>query len=196
MESELRERHIKWITNAKMTSVSANEMTVQELDENGALKKEHKLPFAYSAVIPAFKGVDAVAAVPGLCNPRGFVLIDKHQRNPKYKNIYSVGVCVAIPPVEATPVPTGAPKTGYMIESMVSATAANIAAEIAGQAGRSPKRPGMRFAWRTSATPAPPSSRCRRFRRATSPGRRRANGCIWRKLPSKNTSCARCAPVR
>ena len=104
MESELRERHIKWITNAKMTSVTANEMTVQELDENGALKKEHKLPFAYSAVIPAFKGVDAVAAVPGLCNPRGFVLIDKHQRNPKYKNIFSVGVCVAIPPVEVTPV--------------------------------------------------------------------------------------------
>jgi sulfide:quinone oxidoreductase len=126
MESELRERHIKWITNAKMTSVSANEMTVQELDESGTLKKEHKLPFAFSAVIPAFKGVDAVAAVAGLCNARGFVLIDKHQRSPKYKNIFSVGVCVAIPPVEATPVATGAPKTGYMIESMVSATAANI----------------------------------------------------------------------
>ena len=74
-----------------------------------------------------------MAAVPGLCNPRGFVLIDKHQRSPRYKNVCSVGVCVAIPPVEATPVPTGAPKTGYMIESMVSATAANIAAEIAGQ---------------------------------------------------------------
>ena len=106
----MRERHIKWITNAKMTSVTANEMTVQELDENGSLKKEHKLPFAYSAVIPAFKGVDAVAAVPGLCNPRGFVLIDKHQRNPKYKNIYSVGVCVAIPPVEVTPVPRAPPR--------------------------------------------------------------------------------------
>lgn len=133
MESELRERHIKWVTNARITSVSAHDMSVEELDENGALKKTHQLPFAYSAVIPAFKGVEAVAAVPGLCNPRGFVLIDKHQRNPKYKNIYSVGVCVAIPPVEATAVPTGAPKTGYMIESMVSATAANIAAEIAGQ---------------------------------------------------------------
>ncbi|MEO7208011.1 MAG: FAD/NAD(P)-binding oxidoreductase [Steroidobacteraceae bacterium] len=133
MESELRERHIKWITNAKIMSVTANEMTVNELDENGAPKKEHKLPFAYSAVIPAFKGVNAVAAVPGLCNPRGFVLIDKHQRNPKYPKIFSVGVCVAIPPVEATPVATGAPKTGYMIESMVSATAANIVAESAGK---------------------------------------------------------------
>lgn len=134
MESELRERHIIWITNAKIVSVAANEMTVHELDESGTLKKEHKLPFVYSAVIPAFKGVDAVAAVPGLCNPRGFVLIDKHQRSPKFKNIFSVGVCVAIPPVEVTPVATGAPKTGYMIESMVSAAAANIAAEIAGKA--------------------------------------------------------------
>ncbi|MDE1924018.1 MAG: NAD(P)/FAD-dependent oxidoreductase [Gammaproteobacteria bacterium] len=135
MESELRERHIKWITNAKITAVAANEMTVQELDDAGAPKKEHKLPFSYSAVIPAFKGVDAVAGVPGLCNPRGFVLIDKHQRSPKYPNIYSVGVCVAIPPVEATPVATGAPKTGYMIESMVSAAAANIAAAIGGGQG-------------------------------------------------------------
>ncbi len=31
-------------------------------------------------------------------------------------SLASVGVCVAIPPVEATPVPTGAPKTGYMNE--------------------------------------------------------------------------------
>jgi sulfide:quinone oxidoreductase len=133
MESELRERHIKWITNAKIVSVAAGEMLVHELDDAGALKKEHKLPFAYSAVIPAFKGVEAVAAVPGLCNPRGFVLIDKHQRSPKYPNIFSVGVCVAIAPVEATPVPTGAPKTGYMIESMVTATVHNIAAELTGK---------------------------------------------------------------
>ena len=55
------------------------------------------------------KGVDAVAAVPELCNPRGFVIIDEHQRSKKYRNIFSAGVCVAIPPVEVTPVPTGAP---------------------------------------------------------------------------------------
>jgi sulfide:quinone oxidoreductase len=41
--------------------------------------------------------------VEGLVNPRGFVLIDEHQRNPTFKNVYSVGVCIAIPPVEARP---------------------------------------------------------------------------------------------
>jgi len=133
MESELRQRHIKWITNAKITAVTEKEMAVTELDEAGALKKEHKLPFSYSVVIPAFKGVDAVAAIPELNNPRGFVMVDSHQRSKKYKNIFSAGVCIAIPPVEVTPVATGAPKTGYMIESMVSAVTENISAELAGK---------------------------------------------------------------
>ena len=93
IESELRERHIKWITNAKINAVTANEMTVNELDENGTLKNEHKLPFACSVVIPAFVGVEAVAAVPGLCNARGFVLIDKHQRSPKYPTFF-LSACV------------------------------------------------------------------------------------------------------
>lgn len=136
MEAELRQRHIKWITNAKVTSVSEGTMLAVEHDEDGKPKKEHQVPFKFAMVLPAFKGVDAVASVPGLCNPRGFVLIDEHQRSGKYPNIYSAGVCVAIPPVEATPVPTGAPKTGYMIESMVSAICENITAEIEGRAGK------------------------------------------------------------
>ena len=74
-----------------------------------------------------------IAGIEGLCNPRDFVIIDDYQRNPKYPNIFSVGVCVAIPPVNATPVPTGAPKTGYMIESMVTATTHNIARLVDGQ---------------------------------------------------------------
>ena len=133
MESEMRNRDMKWITNARTTRVEAGKMWVSELDALGNLYKEHELGFKLSMMLPAFKGVDAVAAVPQLCNPRGFVLIDAHQRSKAYKNIFSAGVCVAIPPVEVTPVPTGTPKTGYMIESMVGAIAHNIAAELTGK---------------------------------------------------------------
>ena len=133
MESILREKHVKWICNAKVTKVEAGKMYVTEHDEDGKPKKEHELPFKYSMMLPAFKGVDAVFGIEGLTNPRGFILIDEHQRNPKYKNIFAVGVCVAIPPVEVTPIPTGTPKTGYMIESMVTATAHNIADVLAGR---------------------------------------------------------------
>jgi sulfide:quinone oxidoreductase len=133
MESEFREHHIKWVTNARITRVEAGRVLAQELDDRGQPLRDHELPFDYAMILPAFRGVDAVAAVPELCNPRGFVLIDDHQRSRKYPEIYSAGVCVAIPPVEATPVPTGAPKTGYMIESMVTAICENICAVINGR---------------------------------------------------------------
>jgi sulfide:quinone oxidoreductase len=141
LESAMRERHIKWICNAKTTKVEAGRMYVTEHNDDGTPKKEHVLDFKYAMMLPAFKGVDAVFGIEGLTNPRGFILIDQHQRNPKFKNIYSVGVCVAIPPVEATPVPTGAPKTGYMIESMVTATVHNIREQIDG------KEPSHKATW-------------------------------------------------
>jgi sulfide:quinone oxidoreductase len=137
MESTLRQRHINWVTNAKVTSVEAGTVHASEFNEDGAVRKEHKLPFKWAMILPAFKGVDAVASVPELCNPRGFVLIDEFQRSKRYRNIFAAGVCVAIPPVEVTPVPTGAPKTGFMIESMVTAICENVAADIAGRAAES-----------------------------------------------------------
>jgi sulfide:quinone oxidoreductase len=111
LESMMRDRHIKWICNAKVSKVEAGKMFVTEHNEDGGVKKEHVLDFKYSMMLPAFKGIDAVFGIEGLTNPRGFILIDAFQRNPKYKNIYSVGVCVAIPPVEATPVPRPRPAT-------------------------------------------------------------------------------------
>ena len=135
LESEFRNHDIKWITNAKTSRVDAGKLVTSELDAQGNVLREHEIGFKLAMMLPAFKGVDAVAHVPNLCNPRGFVLIDEHQRSKAYRNIFSAGVCVAIPPVEATPVATGAPKTGYMIETMVSAIVENIAADLEGRTG-------------------------------------------------------------
>jgi sulfide:quinone oxidoreductase len=134
LESEMRNRHIKWITNAKIAKVEDGTMhVVEELAEDGTAKAEHTLPFGFSMILPAFRGVPAVYGIEGLTNPRGFILADKHQRNPTFKNVYSLGVCVAIPPIGPTPVPVGVPKTGFMIESMVTAIAANLKLELAGK---------------------------------------------------------------
>jgi len=141
MESEFRDRHIHWTTNAKITSVDEGMMHFTEFDDDGKEKKQHDLPFHHSMILPAFKGVDAVIDIEGLTNPRGFILIDEYQRNPTFKNVYAVGVCVAIPPVAQTPVATGAPKTGYMIESMVTATTHNIVNELEG------RQPDQRATW-------------------------------------------------
>ena len=134
LESEFRNNDIKWITNAKVAKVTQGEMFVEEVNEQAETIKTHQLPFKYSMMLPAFKGVDCVANMGDeVVNPRGFIKVDEFQRNPKYPNIYGVGVCIAIPPVEATPLPVGAPKTGYMIESMATASVDNIKAIVDGK---------------------------------------------------------------
>ncbi|HUZ72036.1 MAG TPA: FAD/NAD(P)-binding oxidoreductase [Stellaceae bacterium] len=142
LESMLRDRDVKWITNAKVDRIGPDQVEVSEIGDDGAPKRQHRIASKLTMFIPAFRGVACMMGedgkpIAGLVNPRGFVLVDKHQRNPAFPNVFAVGVCVAIPAYEPTPVPIGVPKTGYMIESMVSAVAENIASLIA---GRDPQR--------------------------------------------------------
>ncbi|MEQ9462356.1 MAG: FAD-dependent oxidoreductase [Haliea sp.] len=138
LESLMRERDVKWITNARVERITADAVEVVEVDDTGVEKKRHTLPSKHNMFIPGFRGVKCLRDAAGegfknLCNPRGFVLVDEYQCNPTYRNVYAVGVCVAIPPIEQTPVAVGAPKTGYMIESMVAAVGANIRHQIEGR---------------------------------------------------------------
>ena len=133
LESEMRDHHIKWMTSSRVKKVEPGKMTVEEIADDGSVKGEKELPFGFSMMLPAFRGIKAIMGIEGLVNPRGFVLVDDHQRNPKYPNIFSIGVCIAIPPVGPTPVPCGVPKTGFMIESMVTATAHNLGNVLRGQ---------------------------------------------------------------
>ena len=133
LESELRDRHIKWIVSSRIARVEDGTMHVEEIAEDGSVKASHVLPFGFSMILPAFRGIPALFGVEGLTNPRGFILAAKYQRIPNFPNVYSLGVCVAIPPVGPTPVPVGVPKTGFMIESMVTAIAANLSLELDGK---------------------------------------------------------------
>lgn len=141
LESTLREHHIKWITNARIARVEQGLMHVEEVGADGAVAATHQLPFEYSMMLPAFRGIPAVRGIEGLANPRGFILIDKKQRNAAFPNVFALGVCVAIPPTGPTPVPVGVPKTGFMIESMSTALARNLAELIDG------KEPSHEASW-------------------------------------------------
>ena len=121
MEDEFADREIKIITNQ-----SVDEFTPEEV----RLKDGTKLPFTLAMFAPPMAGVKAVFH---LGNPKGFIPVDRNYRHTKYKNIFSVGVAIAIAPPEQTPVPTGVPKTGFMTEAMAKDTALSIAAEITGK---------------------------------------------------------------
>jgi sulfide:quinone oxidoreductase len=84
MESELSNHHMNWVTNAKISRIEDGKMFVDEHNDKAEVIKQHELPYNYSMILPAFKGVDAVANVgEDLVNPRGFVKVDQYQRNPK-----------------------------------------------------------------------------------------------------------------
>ncbi len=133
LESEMRQRHIQWICNAKVDSIEPERMHITELADSGAVENTYELPHVFAMLLPAFRGVVAVHGIDGLTNPRGFILIDKHQRNPRFPDIFAIGVCVAIPPVGKTVIPVGVPKTGFMIESMAAAACVNICRLIEGK---------------------------------------------------------------
>ncbi|CUS49171.1 MAG: sulfide:quinone oxidoreductase Sqr [Idiomarinaceae bacterium HL-53] len=134
MEHEFRDRGIKWICNAKATKFEDGKGYFEELNRKGEVDFTHELPFKLAMFLPSFRGSEAIAAVPNLCNEKGFVITDEFQRSPAYDNIFAAGVCVAIPPIESTPVPVGAPKTGFMIESMTTAIVENILSLEQGEA--------------------------------------------------------------
>ncbi|HHS81945.1 MAG TPA: NAD(P)/FAD-dependent oxidoreductase [Devosia sp.] len=133
LEGAMRDKHIKWMTNTKVNRIEPGLMHVETLNDDGSSAGTAELPFKFSMMLPAFRGIAPLMGLEGLVNPRGFVIVDKHQRNPRYPNVFSVGVCVAIPPVGPTPLPVGVPKTGFMIESMVTATAQNIGQVLRGK---------------------------------------------------------------
>ena len=130
LESAIRDRDIRWIANASVTKVEQDRMYVTERGAEGAPEKKHVLPFKYSMMVPAFKGIDAVFGIEGLANARGFVLIDEFQRNPKYHNIYAAGVAVASAAAGSKDTPADAPRTGYMVESAMTTAVQNIREQI------------------------------------------------------------------
>lgn len=140
LESEMRSRHIKWITDARVNRVEDGKMQVSQMRDS-LDPVVHDLPFGFAMLLPAFRGIPALMGIEGLVNPRGFVLVDEHQRNRAFPNIFALGVCIAIPPVGTSLVPVGVPKTGFMIESMSSAIAHNVRALILGQ------EPSARASW-------------------------------------------------
>ncbi len=121
MEDEFAEREIRVITNMSVEEFIPGEVR---------LKDGSKLPYSLSMFAPPMAGVKAVFH---LGNPKGFIPVDDNYRHKEHRNIFSVGVAVAMAPPEKTPVPTGLPKTGYMTVRMAKDAASTIAAEILGK---------------------------------------------------------------
>ncbi|MGT2434722.1 hypothetical protein ACU4GH_01435 [Bradyrhizobium betae] len=98
-------------------------MTVEALDNGTSRKVQGGHGLRLFDDVARFRGVEAVRGIEKLTNPRGFVVVDKHQQNPAFPNVFCGSASASRPRPSATPVPVGVPKTCFMIKSMVTATA-------------------------------------------------------------------------
>lgn len=55
--------------------------------------------------IPPFKGIDALDGIDGLVNPKGFVLVDGHQQNTRYPNVFAVATWMVKEKMEKANIP-------------------------------------------------------------------------------------------
>ena len=127
----MRQRHIKWIVNAKVDRVDAEKMHVTEVDEDGKPKKAHELPFKFSMMIPGLSRHCGGSRHRGLGQSAP---VHYRRQTPAQSQIpqrFRRRRLHCHRALEQTPLPVGVPKTGYMIESMVTATALNMASLFA-----------------------------------------------------------------
>lgn len=122
LDNLFSQKNIEVYTNCKINNVAADHLSVTKVDES----KTFHLPSTFTMLIPPFRGHDVWKKVPGLTDDKGMIKVNEFQQSPNYPNVFAVGICCSIPPVDHTLVPTGAPKTGYLIESQGTAAVLNI----------------------------------------------------------------------
>lgn len=126
LELELCNCNIKWICNVQVDKVIDGVMYISELNCKGEVDFIYEEVFRYFMLILFFGGVFVVVNVEGLCNFKGFVIMDEYQCLLKYFNIFLGGVCVVILLVEIMLVFIGMLKIGYMIEIMMMVIVYNL----------------------------------------------------------------------
>ncbi|MGE5500078.1 MAG: NAD(P)/FAD-dependent oxidoreductase [Syntrophothermus sp.] len=169
-ESLFTERGIEWITRAHCKEIMPGEACYENLDG-----KEKSVKFDFAMLLPPFSGVGLKAydrmnndITSELFAPSGFMLVDgdytkkpyeewkasdwpSTYQNPKYKNIFAVGIAFAPPhsiskpmlSCNNTPIFPAPPRTGMPSGVMARQTAYNIADMIHGKTNRPERKASL-----------------------------------------------------
>ena len=196
LESEMREKHVKWITNARVKGVEQGKMTVEEHGEDGSVRKTHELPFAYSDDAPRLSGRRR-----SFCHRKAHKSARlRHRRQTSAQSGFSERVCRRRLRRDRSgrriPRPRWRAENGLhdRIDGDGNGAEHRLAAARPAGNGRADLERGV-------------PCRFRRFRRrlprpaadsagGTSTGRQKANGCTTPKWRSRNISYARSGAAR
>jgi sulfide:quinone oxidoreductase len=97
------------------------------------------IEFAYAMIVPPFLGQEVVANTTAIADEKGYVNVRDTYQTEAFDDVYAVGIAAAVNVPWQTANPVGIPKTGFPTEQMAHVAAANIAAQIRGEAPRAHK---------------------------------------------------------
>ncbi len=169
-ESLFAERGIQWITGAHVQKIQVDKIYCETLD--GQI---HETPYDFAMLLPPFTGTGMKAVnrdgrdiTADVFVPSGFMKVDANYtkkeyrdwkaadwprtyQNPKYSNIFAVGIAFAPPhpismprtSVNGTPISPAPPRTGMPSAIMGRVVANTIADRILGHGGKGAKTASM-----------------------------------------------------
>jgi sulfide:quinone oxidoreductase len=121
----LKKEHITPVLGVAMDRVEENRLVLAD---------GRTLLFKYAMIVPPFLGQEVLAAVPEIADAKGFVKVRDTYQTITRDEVYAVGITVSVPSPWQSAIPVGVPKTGFPAERMAHIAAANIAAQIRGEA--------------------------------------------------------------
>jgi sulfide:quinone oxidoreductase len=116
--------NINWVTNASISSIEKNKITLHDGTE---------LPFKLAMLMPPFKGAQVMFNSPELSDAKGFVEVNEGYQSIKYPNIFAAGLAVTVKAPFSCQVPFGVPKTGYPTDVSAKIVAHNISTLVTGK---------------------------------------------------------------
>ena len=135
----LATQNIEWIGNAELRRCEGRRLHFAVYDgreehhrsgghgdTSGHEPEQRSLEFEYATIWPPFRGVEALARNPSLCDEEGLVIVDEYQRALGRTNVFAIGACTAKPILTHTNVPVGSPDAVYVIQQQVAIVADNI----------------------------------------------------------------------
>jgi sulfide:quinone oxidoreductase len=134
LEQALAAADIQWFCNAGTTRIAADKVQFTRHDEQGNAQDALEVPSSFCVYWPRFRGIDALRdGAGGLADANGLVEVDSSLANRNFPNVFAAGLCVARPPIDATPLPVAPPESVFSIEAEVEAVARNIQATMRGE---------------------------------------------------------------
>jgi len=122
IEEAFASRQIQYVTEAQIERVGEDFVALGNMQE--------RLPSKFTMIVPPYRGIQPVRAVPNLGDADGRIPVDDYYRSRSFADIFAGGVAIQIEPQVTTLLPCGVLVPGTVSAEMGRMAATNMAVDL------------------------------------------------------------------